>query len=124
VRGVNHHAGETFIDAFFARSKVAVIEMNGDRDVAQADGGFDELLEVNRVGVLARTLGNLEDERGFSSSQASTIAWISSMLLTLKAPRAYLPLRAFANRSLVCVSGIFRIFWVRTCDAPASKGRY
>lgn len=28
------------------------------------------------------------------------------MLLTLKAPRAYLPFSAFANRSLVCVSGI------------------
>src|SRR5256885_17262264 len=30
----------------------------------------------------------------------------SSMLLTLKAPSAYLPLSALANRSLVCVSGI------------------
>src|SRR5215469_12624316 len=42
----------------------------------------------------------------FSSSQASTIAWRSSILLTLKAPRAYLPLRALAKRSLVWVSGI------------------
>src|SRR6266498_697434 len=42
----------------------------------------------------------------FSSSQASTMACKSSMLLTLKAPRAYLPLRALANRSLVCVRGI------------------
>jgi hypothetical protein len=30
------------------------------------------------------------------------------MLFTLKAPRAYLPLRAFANSSLVCVNGINR----------------
>src|SRR5260370_40771144 len=42
----------------------------------------------------------------FSSSQASTMAWSSSMLLTLKAPRAYLPLRALANNSLVCVRGM------------------
>src|ERR1041385_58759 len=45
----------------------------------------------------------------FSSSQASTIAWTSSMLLTLKAPRAYLPRKALANSSLVCVSGIFLV---------------
>ncbi len=34
------------------------------------------------------------------------MAWSSSMLFTLKAPRAYLPLSALANRSVVCVSGI------------------
>jgi hypothetical protein len=28
------------------------------------------------------------------------------MLLTLNAPRAYLPFNAFANRSRVCVNGI------------------
>ena len=39
--------------------------MDGDRDVGQADGGLDELLEINRVGVGARTFGNLEDQRGF-----------------------------------------------------------
>jgi hypothetical protein len=32
------------------------------------------------------------------------------MLLTLKAPSAYLPLSALANRSLVCVSGINQNF--------------
>src|SRR5262245_36899680 len=32
------------------------------------------------------------------------------MLLTLKAPSAYLPLRAFTNKSLVCVSGIISRF--------------
>src|SRR5271163_3071889 len=42
----------------------------------------------------------------FSSSQASMMAWSSSILLTLKAPSAYLPLSALANKSLVCVSGI------------------
>src|SRR5439155_10850081 len=42
----------------------------------------------------------------FSSSQASIMAWRSSMLFTLKAPIAYLPLSALEKRSLVCVSGI------------------
>jgi hypothetical protein len=32
--------------------------------------------------------------------------------LTLNAPRAYLPLRALANRSFVCVSGIIFQFLV------------
>ena len=31
----------------------------------KADGGFDQFFQVNRVGVLARALGNLEDQRGF-----------------------------------------------------------
>src|ERR1035437_9861042 len=62
----------------------------------------------------------------FSSSHASTIAWRSSMLLTLKAPSAYLPFRALANKSLVCVSGIIFVFLLmnhspggrNNCDQP------
>jgi len=66
VGGVDHDAGETFVDALFAKiERIAVVQVNRDRDVGKADGGLNELLEVNRVGVLARTLGNLEDERGF-----------------------------------------------------------
>src|SRR5881628_2772042 len=42
----------------------------------------------------------------FSSSHHSTIAWSNSILLTLNAPMAYLPLRALAKSSLVVVSGI------------------
>ena len=34
------------------------------------------------------------------------MAWSSSMLFTLKAPRAYLPFKAFANKSRVWVNGI------------------
>src|SRR5437870_1360419 len=34
------------------------------------------------------------------------MAWSSSMLFTLKAPSAYLPFRALANSSRVCVNGI------------------
>src|SRR5262245_44869570 len=37
------------------------------------------------------------------------MAWSNSMLLTLNAPSAYLPRNALANRSFVCVSGIFRL---------------
>ena len=36
-----------------------------DRNIAQADSGFDELLEINRVGVLARPARNLKHDRGF-----------------------------------------------------------
>ena len=66
MRGINHHAGESLINALFAQlERIAVIEMNRDGDVAQANSGFDELLEVNRVGVGARAFGNLKDQRGF-----------------------------------------------------------
>src|SRR6266850_569647 len=59
----------------------------------------------------------------FSSSQASTMAWSSSMLFTLKAPRAYLPLSALANRSLVCVSGIVScLFWGRDPGQGRKQG--
>ena len=61
VAGVDHDAGEAFVDALLAQFEgVAVVEVDGDGDVGEADGGFDELLEVNRVGVLAGALGDLE----------------------------------------------------------------
>jgi hypothetical protein len=45
VGGVNHDAGEAFIDALFAKFEgVAVVEVDGDGDVGEADGGLDELL--------------------------------------------------------------------------------
>ena len=66
VAGVNHHAGEPFVNALLAQfERVAVVEVDGDGDVGQADGRLDELLEINRVGVLARALGNLEHQRRF-----------------------------------------------------------
>ena len=66
VARVNHDAGETFINALLAQIKrVAVIQMDSDGHVGQADGSLNELLEVNRVGVGARAFGNLKDERGF-----------------------------------------------------------
>jgi len=66
VTGVNHHAGEPFIDALLAKFEgIAVVQMNRDGDIRQADGSFDELFEVNRVGVLASPFGNLELDGGF-----------------------------------------------------------
>ncbi len=64
VAGVNHHAGEPLVNALLAQlERVAVVEVDGDGDVGQADRRLDELLEINRVGVLARALGNLEHQR-------------------------------------------------------------
>ena len=42
-----------------------MVQVDGDGDVGHADGGLNEFLEVNRIGVLARTLRDLQDERGF-----------------------------------------------------------
>ena len=39
-----------------------MVEVDGDGDIGEADGGLDELLEINRVGVLARAFGNLEHD--------------------------------------------------------------
>ena len=64
VAGVNHHAGETFVDAFLAQFEgIAVVQVDRNGDGGQADGGLNEFLEINRVGVLARALGNLEHHR-------------------------------------------------------------
>ena len=66
VGGVNHHAGKALVNALFAQLEgVAVVQVNSDGDVRDADRGLNEFFEVNRVGVLAGPLGNLEDERRF-----------------------------------------------------------
>ena len=42
VAGVNHHAGKTLVNAVLAQFEgIAVIEVDGDGDRGQADGGFD-----------------------------------------------------------------------------------
>ena len=51
--------------ASFPPDDLAVIQVHGDGDVTQADSRLDELLEVNRVGVLTGSFGNLEHNRGF-----------------------------------------------------------
>src|SRR5882672_5559656 len=51
------------------------------------------------------------------------MAWSSSMLFTLKAPSAYLPFRALAKRSVVCVSGIVSCsFWGRDPGQGRQQG--
>ena len=66
MAGIDHDAGETFIDALLAEFEgIAMVQMDGDGDVRQADGGFDELLEIDGVRVLTRTLGYLKNQRSF-----------------------------------------------------------
>lgn len=61
VGGINHHAGEALINALLAQLEaVAVVEVHRDRDGAQADRRLDELLEINRMGIVPRPLGDLE----------------------------------------------------------------
>jgi len=57
VGGVNHDAGESLVNALLAQFKgVAVVQVDGDGDVGKADRRFDELLEIDGVGVLAGPL--------------------------------------------------------------------
>ena len=66
MTAVDHDAGKTLVDTFLAQiERITVIEMHCDRDVGKADSRFDEFLEINGVGVLARALGNLEHDRSF-----------------------------------------------------------
>ena len=66
MAGIDHDAGETFIDAFLAKlERIAVVQVDGDGDIGEADGGFDQFLEVNGIGVLAGALGNLQHHRRF-----------------------------------------------------------
>ena len=64
VAGVDHHAGKPLVDAILAQLEgVAVVQVDGDGDVGQADGGLDEFLEIDRVGVAAGAFGDLEHDR-------------------------------------------------------------
>ena len=63
---VDHDAGKALIDTFLAQiERITVIQMHSDGDVGKADSRFDEFLKINGVGVLARSLGNLEQDRSF-----------------------------------------------------------
>jgi hypothetical protein len=64
VAGVDHHAGEPLVDAVLAKlERIAVVEVNGDGDVGKADGRLDELIEIDGIGVLARSFRDLEHHR-------------------------------------------------------------
>ena len=68
--GVDHDGGEAAVNAAFAQLKaVAVVEVNADGEVKTGvllrifDCRFDQLHEIDMIGVLARALGDLQDER-------------------------------------------------------------
>lgn len=42
-----------------------MVEMDGDGDVREADGGLDELFQIDRVGIFAGAAGDLQHDRGF-----------------------------------------------------------
>ncbi len=66
MAAVDHNAGKTFIDTFFAEFKgIAMIQMDSDRNIGKADSGLDELLQIDRVGIAAGTAGDLKDEGSF-----------------------------------------------------------
>ena len=65
MRGVDHHAGETLVDALLAQFEaVTVIQMDRDGDGGQLDRGVDQPLEVHRMGVIAGSLGDLQHHWG------------------------------------------------------------
>jgi len=68
---VNHHAGEPSVNALFAQlERVAVVD-DGPRSemLERLTAASISFLEVNRVGVGTRAFGDLEYQRGFSSSR-------------------------------------------------------
>jgi hypothetical protein len=66
VTAVDHDAGEPLVDAFLAEvERIAVVEVNGDGDVGEADAGVDEFFEIDRVGILPGSFGDLEHDGGF-----------------------------------------------------------
>ncbi len=62
---VDHNGGEAAVDAGLAGLEaVAVIQMQRDRDLRALDGsGLNQLHQVGVVGIGARALGHLQDNR-------------------------------------------------------------
>ena len=66
VAGIDHHAGKAFIDALLAQvERIAMIQMNGNGNIGQADRRLDQFFQINGVGILAGAFGNLEHHRRF-----------------------------------------------------------
>ena len=64
VAAVEHNAGETAVDAGLASFKIrAVIQMQGDGQTAGFNSRLDQLDQVGMVGVSARALADLQDQR-------------------------------------------------------------
>ena len=113
VAGVNHHAGETFVNALFAQlERVAVVQMDGDGDVGQADGGLDEFLEIDRVGVLARALGNLEHQRRLFLFARLDDGLDEFHVVHVERAEGVFALQRLRKQVPVCVSGIIFFLFV------------
>ena len=64
VAAVDHNRGEAAVDAGLAElERVAVVEVDADGQPGVLNGGFDELHQINMLGVVARARGNLQDQR-------------------------------------------------------------
>src|SRR5881394_262317 len=99
VAGVDHHAGESLIDALLAELKrVAVVQMDGDGDVGQAHGGFDQLLQVNRVGVLAGAFGDLQHHLSFFLFAGFHDGLEQLHVVYVESPEGVLPLQGFGKQ--------------------------
>ena len=69
MRAVDHNGGETAVDAGLAGLKIrAVIQMQHDRQIHAAllrvqQRRLDQLHEIHMLGIRARALGDLENDR-------------------------------------------------------------
>jgi len=110
VAGVNHHAGETFIKCTVCTDRRCRHGQGGRRwDIGQADRRLDEFFEIDRRWHNWRAPLEIWRINGaFSSSQASTMAWMSSILFDVeRAERVFALQRLMQTGSLeYCVSGI------------------
>jgi hypothetical protein len=87
-RGVDHDAGEALVDALLAQLEaVAVVEMRPRSECRrEADGGLDELPEIDRIGVVAAPLEIWSITGAFFLFAGFNDRLDEPMLFTLKAP--------------------------------------
>ena len=63
---VDHDGGKAAVDAGFADFKIlAVVEVDANRQIGVLNRGFNELHQINVLGVFSRAGRNLQDNRGF-----------------------------------------------------------
>src|SRR5262252_249791 len=61
MTGINHHAGEALIDTILAQfERITVVKVYSNGNSQDADGCFNELLEIDWVRIPAGTFGNLK----------------------------------------------------------------
>ena len=62
---VDHHGGEAAIDAVLADLKaIAVVQMQGDRDIGIGHSGLHQFGEIDVLGIFAGAGRNLQNDRG------------------------------------------------------------